>query len=74
MIRARFARLPRRVSIRQRAHTRARLTCIVVASRPRAKIPLPAHAARADKENGMMVFIAMPIRIAPADGREARHA
>jgi hypothetical protein len=53
---------------------RARLTCIVVASRPRAKIPLPARAARADKENGMMVFIAMPIRIAPADRREARHA
>jgi hypothetical protein len=74
MIRARFARLPRRVSIRQRPRSRARLTCIVVASRPRAKIRLPAHAARADKENGMMVFIAMRNPIAPADGREARHA
>jgi hypothetical protein len=53
---------------------RARLTCIVVASHPRAKIPLPARAAGADKENGMMVFIAMPIRIAPAARRGARHA
>jgi hypothetical protein len=53
---------------------RARLTCVVVACRRRAKIPLPARAACADKENGMMVFIAMPIRIAPADRREARHA
>jgi hypothetical protein len=50
------------------------LTCIVVASRPRAKIPLAARAACADKENGMMVFIAMPIRLAPVDRREVRHA
>jgi hypothetical protein len=53
---------------------RARLTCIVVASRPRAKIRLPARAASADKENGMMVFIAMPIRSALADRGEVRHA
>jgi len=53
---------------------RARLTCIVVASRPRAKIRLPARAACTDKENGMMVFIALPIRSARAGRREVRHA
>jgi len=33
-----------------------------------------ACAACANKENGMMVFIAMPIRIVPVDRGEVRHA
>jgi hypothetical protein len=33
-----------------------------------------ARADCADKENGMMVFIAMPIRITPVHRREVRHA
>jgi hypothetical protein len=55
------------------------LTCIVPASRPRAKIRLPARTAGADKEDGMMVFIAMVVMIvvaaaAAAVGRGAGHA
>jgi hypothetical protein len=56
------------------AATRAHLTCIVFASRPRAKIRLPVHAAGADRENGMTIFIAMPFMVAAAAAPEARHA